>query len=162
MSITKDFVTIDEMHRTARGFINTACLLREEPCSCDYYALYTPAYAVNLAFACELSLKEIILISGSTYKGIHYLDDLFAALPTDIQQAIQTYYSIEHRGEQIIDCLAAYRNAFVIWRYLHEQEESIPVPHDDLLSAANAIRSVAKVVYVKYAGDLGEEIYYAD
>lgn len=162
MSITKDFVTIDEMHRTARGFINTACLLKGDNLSFDYYALYAPAYAVNLAFACELSLKEIILILGSTYKGIHYLDDLFAALPLNLQQEIQANYNYEHPGEHIKDCLTAYRNAFVIWRYLHEQESSIPVPHDDLLSAANAIRSVAKVLYVKYAGDLGEEIDYAD
>lgn len=162
MSITKDFVTIDEMHRAARGFINTACLLKDDTLSFDYYALYAPAYAVNLAFACELSLKEIILISGSTYKGVHYLDDLFDVLPLDLQREIQANFSFDHPDEHIKDCLTAYRNAFVIWRYLHEQESSIPVPHDDLLSAANAIRSTAKVLYIKYAGDLGEKIDYAD
>lgn len=162
MLIEKDFTTIEEMHRAARGFLNAASLLYADCPSWEYYALHAPAFAVNLSFACEISLKEALLLTGNSYKGIHYLDDLFAALPKDIQLRIQDAFQIKCPNNHIKDCLRTYRNAFVIWRYLHEQEGSIPVPGDDLFDTAKAIRLIVKELFVAYAKELGKDFEYAD
>lgn len=162
MDSDNKYNVVDEMHRTARGFINTAKMLCKDEYSFDYYPLYAPVYAVNLSFACELSLKEILLLIDKSYDNSHYLDKLFYSLPPNIQKKVQLNYSKKFANKKIGKCLKKYRNAFVIWRYLYEQVGEIPVPYDDLMEAVNSIRLVAKELYQNYAKSIGKEIDYAD
>jgi hypothetical protein len=73
---------------------------------------------VNLAFAIELALKAILLSYGPSPRG-HGLQELFQQLPESDRVFIRS--SIPFEEGRFSAGLAAVSEAFVEWRYIHEQ-----------------------------------------
>ena len=74
---------------------------------------------VNLAFACELYLKFLLIKSGLQNITTHNLSHLFSALPIEIQNRIRN--TPEFRGDtDFMVKLEEDKNVFKEWRYLFE------------------------------------------
>lgn len=80
--------------------------------------LSLPAHCLY-AFCSELYLKSLILESGNTYDRIHYLDDLYKALSTELQTDIENEYSKSHDGN-LSELLIVHRKDFQDIRYACE------------------------------------------
>jgi hypothetical protein len=80
--------------------------------------LVVPAI-VCAAFSIELGFKALVLQSGGSVSG-HNLEKLFSALETPTQQQIVSAVGVAK--EEFNSSLAEASNAFVEWRYIHEQE----------------------------------------
>lgn len=75
-------------------------------------------FTVNIAFACELYMKAI-LIYGSTENTIirvHKLDELFDVLPNDAKVQIEALYSRQLKRD-FRSLLSEISNTFIDWRY---------------------------------------------
>lgn len=126
---------IEKMQMTADGFIAAADYL-DQAISKDGFLLgiYGPAYTANLAFGCEVYLKQLQLLTGDVKNG-HELKCLYQALNDDIKAMIRSKYEndcqkyceeINNNAElQNLDlCLKNYNKAFEDWRYWYEGEKS--------------------------------------
>lgn len=101
---------------------------------CPYIVGYT-----NLAFACELALKVLIVCHNGTEdslpRGGHRLKALYKQLRSDIQGAIQ-YMTVEYCNQKLInqvytvemfdEDLDKYSRAFEEARYWYERKEDKP------------------------------------
>ena len=113
----------------AEGFMYAAKCLRD-----SIYAngvmlgIYGPAYTANLAFACELYLKQLLTLDNKDVRG-HKLLELYGNLNEEYRKDIEKEYisrcneflrerDVEMRSLE--KCLADYNSAFEDWRYWYE------------------------------------------
>lgn len=126
---------ITRMQMNAEGFMAAANYL-DQAISKNGVLLgvYGPAYTANLAFACELYLKQLLLLTGEKRTG-HDLKNLYQYLNDDTKVQIKREYerkceeyhakvdgNIELRD--LDSCLESYNRAFEDWRYWYEGEKS--------------------------------------
>lgn len=108
-------------------------------------AHYAFPAVVNLAFACELYLKAILIKAGKfTNIHMHCLDKLFLKLPKNNQvQAEDEFMSKCQYSTTLLQTLEAHSKTFESWRYAFEEDkkdiESYP---DNLQLAAEIIRGI--------------------
>lgn len=95
-------------------------------------------FTVNIAFACELYMKAILIddSTGDTIIRGHKLDELFDVLPTDAKVQIEAMYSDQHKRD-FKSLLSEISNAFIDWRYAFEKGVHINVT--GILAFANAL-----------------------
>lgn len=126
---------IVKMQMNANGFMAAANYLKQAISkNALLIGIYGPAYTANLAFACELYLKQLLLLTGVKKKG-HELKVLYQYLNDDIKVQIRSEYERKceefrtkiNRDMEIRDldtCLEDYNKAFEDWRYWFEGEKS--------------------------------------
>lgn len=102
-------------YKLAQDFYKTADMIYEQQ-------LYKPVI-VNLALACELYIKALLMLQQecSTVIEEHRLNILFGDLDGAIQTKIIQDAGIANWDEFITDSA----NAFVKWRYYYEQDKSM-------------------------------------
>lgn len=115
----------------AEGYLEAANALRKKISNNGYYlGIYGPAYTANLAFACELYIKQLLLLTGRHMTG-HKLENLYNELPEQYKQEIDISYrdlctkcivknKYKLQLRSLKDCIHAYNNAFEDWRYWYE------------------------------------------
>ena len=126
------FLKIQKAVMVADGFYDAAVFLKEQMRQDGLkLVVYGPPYTANLAFACEVYLKQLNEIEGRTIKG-HTLSKLFNKLDektrTDIENEYKRRCEIdvnEHPGMPIelrllSECIKEYDSAFEDWRYWYE------------------------------------------
>ncbi|NPU65379.1 hypothetical protein HL667_10265 [Bradyrhizobium sp. 83012] len=89
-------------------------------------------FIVNSSFATELYLKAICLLNGNVVRG-HQLDKLFGIIPAAglarIEQKLHTlapnnaWRSGILTPADLLELFRRHRDAFVRWRYVHEQAQ---------------------------------------
>lgn len=102
-------------------------------------------FTVNVAFACELYMKAILIhnsADGTIAKG-HKLDELFNALPNDAQNQIETLFNkkLKHDLHSLLEEIST---AFVEWRYAFEGGVRINVT--GILTFATALREYVDIL----------------
>ena len=113
----------------ADGFLFAANFLRDAIFA-NYLGLvvYGPAYTANLAFACELYLKQLLILEDNEQRG-HKLKDLYNCLSADSKDFISAEYvkrcnDFKEKHDVTLssfeDCLENYNTAFEDWRYWYE------------------------------------------
>lgn len=126
---------IERMQMNAEGFMAAANYLDQAISKNGVLlGIYGPAYTTNLAFACELYLKQLLLLTGEKRTG-HELKSLYQYLNDDAKAQIKREYEkkceeyhtkvdskVELRG--LDSCLEAYNKAFEDWRYWYEEKKS--------------------------------------
>ena len=116
-------VTSDQLKEclvSATSFLSVAIDLSQDLIGMTAGKMYP--CVVNGAFACELFMKAII--GASDPNGIprsHKLKELYSALDKKTQNSIKTEYR-KISDFPLDDLLDESDNAFVEWRYAHEQE----------------------------------------
>ena len=126
---------LEKMKMTADGFVAAADYLNQA-ISKDGFLLgiYGPAYTANLAFACEVYLKQLQLLTVGIKKG-YELKCLYQSLSDDAKEKIRSKYEnyckkyhIENNSntklQDIDSCLESYNKAFEDWRYWFEGGKS--------------------------------------
>ncbi len=94
---------------------------------------------VNLAFSIELYLKYLLAKNKKQCRG-HKLLDLFNSLyPTVKQEIIKL---TEYDEEEFKILLNKHTEAFVEWRYLHEQNESININIEFMRKLIDCLESI--------------------
>lgn len=134
-TIIEKIKKIEKMQMTVDGFMAAADYLNQA-ISKDgvLLGIYGPAYTANLAFACEVYLKQLQLLTIGIEKG-HELKRLYQSLNDDTKALIRGKYKnncekycaeINNNTElQDLDlCLENYNKAFEDWRYWFEGEKS--------------------------------------
>lgn len=114
----------------AQQFLDASARCADERVAGFVPALHAPAVA-NAAFAVELAFKALLLRqlqSGDPAPDGHTLEDLFRKLlPTEqaslrADTAVPTYPRFETpSADPFGDALREHTNAFVAWRYVHEE-----------------------------------------
>lgn len=99
-------------------------------------------FVVNMAFACELYIKAILIYNSNNDKieKSHDLKKLFETLPADAQSKIKTIFSEKSDGD-LETILPEINTAFVDWRYAYEKNVDI-----DLTSIQAFAESLKKYV----------------
>ena len=94
---------------------------------------------VNAAFACELYLKALIMWQEKTSARIreHKLSELLARIDDGDRDMIVRSANIFNWAEFVNEA----DNAFVEWRYIHENDGFKMISISDLLRFANALKS---------------------
>ena len=84
-------------------------------------------YSVNIAFACELYLKDIVIHRSTNDEFIkgHNLKDLFDTLEQVDSQYIENEFTTKLPVKSLNTFLADNGNVFVDWRYALEKTVSI-------------------------------------
>lgn len=95
---------------------------------------------VNLAFSIELYLKYLIAKKGTPRKG-HELAKLFAFLDTATQNEIIT--STNYQKAEFESLVNKHSDAFVDWRYLHDEDVSRDVNIEFMRRLTYSIESIA-------------------
>ena len=111
--------------KEANNFYGLAeSLVSEDPFSLLSGTCYP--YAVNMALACELYMKALLIIQSpdSTFTRGHDLEKLFYSLEEDLQQQIEMEFQrrvTSPRGFKYF--IKSQKNVFINWRYAFEQNE---------------------------------------
>lgn len=101
------------------------------------------------ALSIELALKAIILTETTNYVKGHALDELYGKLSPASQQKIAaavtvpTYPKIPDQTETFNTAIAKIRDAFIVWRYIHEKTDWVSIDHSFLMEVAAAAQAVA-------------------
>ena len=127
--------------QSSQGFFRTFELCYERP------GFITPEKAgttvpsiVCLAFSVELALKSVLLHDNRSSHG-HSLWNLYSRLPTRLRSEIVARTS---RTDQEFELeLKSAANAFVQWRYIHEQTRMVGVSVGFLRELYVSVSSVA-------------------
>ena len=98
-----------------RDFLAVASELEQQE---DFKLIPT---VVNAAFACELLLKAHLIWQRASNEPMkeHKLKTLFGMLDTEVQEIIKQNSDILRWDEFLVEA----DNAFVEWRYLHEEDK---------------------------------------
>lgn len=148
---------IREAHMIAKGYLDAAEYLK----SCEkengwLMGEYASAYTANLAFACELYFKQLLMIRKIDVKHVHVLKDLFLKISPDIKLKIEAKYNekmkveLSERAMQpmtLDECLDKYNTAFKEWRYTYEGGK-----------AMNTIAEIHFFVLVRELKEITDEI----
>ena len=89
----------------------------------EYFMIGFYPYVVNIAFACELYMKAIMIYRSPQrefYKG-HDLCSLFSRLETADKQYIEEKFNEKNPAKNLTAFLTENGNSFVEWRYALEQ-----------------------------------------
>ncbi len=99
-------------------------------------------FVVNMAFACELYIKAILIYKSNNNKieKSHDLKKLFETLPIDVQSNIKTIFSEKSDGDLEI-ILPEINTAFVDWRYAYEKNVSANL--SDIQKFAESLKEYA-------------------
>lgn len=127
--MTYEMNKIKEANMIANGYMNAAKYLKKcEQENLSLMGIYASAYTTNLAFACELYFKQLLLLSGKNIDG-HKLNELFSDLPDKLRVKVEKEYSAKVLSEtskrnvqpmSLNECLKEYNSAFCDWRYTFE------------------------------------------
>lgn len=92
-------------------------------------------YAVNVAFACELYIKAIMILRSAADEFIsgHDLKILYDNLSDVDKSGIETAFSKEYSGMTLESFLQENRDVFVEWRYALENNVRINISGFDAL-----------------------------
>lgn len=121
---------IKEANMVSNGYLDAAKYLK----MCEnndglVMGMYAPAYTANLALACELYFKQILMIRKIHIKHEHELKGLFKKIPHDIKLKIEEKYNEKMQVKfsecaiqsmTLDECLDKYNTAFEDWRYTYE------------------------------------------
>lgn len=105
----------------------------------------TKPVVVNLAFACELYMKSLLMLqkkSQSVVQG-HMLDNLFSQLNDDVKKRILAEVHINNWDEFMKDS----SNAFDAWRYFYEKDKSMFGHIPELLRLANVLDLICTEIF---------------
>ena len=109
---------------------------------------------VCLALSVELGLKAILLSKTARVEG-HNLDELFARLPHTQQDRVSQSCGLER--EVFASELRLVANAFVEWRYIHEERGTVRINNSFLLELSRAVTALAEsIVLAQRQGKAGE------
>ena len=125
----------------ARGvdFAKAAKILEE----CDTHVMIPQI--VNAAFSCELMLKAIIIAEKKREERFseHKLSQLFSMMRPETQAFIK-------RNSNIFDWdgfMQKSSNAFVEWRYLHEEDKVMFISVSDLQRLYSSLKDYYEATY---------------
>lgn len=95
-------------------------------------------FAVNIAFACELYIKAIMIYRSPSdeFSSGHDLLDLYQELPPNDATAIESLFSNKYKKTDIRTFLRQNRKAFPDWRYAMEKGVSIDISGFEAFSHA--------------------------
>ena len=96
--------------------------------------------AVNMALACELYMKAIIVSEKNTFGNMHNLDDLYQTLSGNTQATIQKELKYDKSGFH--SALERVADLFVEGRYIHEYESMI-IHIEFLQKFTNILKEIA-------------------
>lgn len=145
-----------QMYQEALGFLAASNYLKCEISRNGTNLLPgAPALTVNRSFACELLLKSLYVVNGLDYEKMHKLKDLYDGLPKETIEALEHRYYIKCEEKltknnnlqlrKIDECLEAYDNAFVDWRYYFENKsKSLCVSWVDLEILTDVLCDIIK------------------
>ena len=100
---------------------------------------------VNAAFSCELLLKAVIIAEQKREERFreHKLSELFAMMNAETQATIKHNARIDDW-----DCfMNESSNAFVEWRYLHEEDKVMMISISELLRLFSALKQHYEKIY---------------
>mgnify|MGYP001578310399 FL=1 len=99
------------------------------------------AVVVTSAFAIELYLKCLLLLTAGAIPKSHKLVDLYDALPNEVKHlAREKYHVIAPKEGELRDALLEHNETFVEWRYIFErQDREFSLRFKPLLDAATAL-----------------------
>jgi HEPN domain-containing protein len=89
----------------------------------DQFRAPLPAAIACLAFSAELLLKALIEIGGNPAPNEHKLDKLFALIDEPSEDKVRE--CLGRSGVDLDVLIGSARNAFVEWRYWHEEPENL-------------------------------------
>lgn len=82
------------------------------------------ATVVTGAFAAELYLKCLLLLTTNVIPRVHKLVDLYDNLPPEMRKGVEAHYqSIHPGGGAIRDVFVTHNATFVDWRYIFEKQD---------------------------------------
>jgi hypothetical protein len=81
------------------------------------------ATVVTAAFAAELYLKCLLLLTTRAIPKVHKLVDLYDNLPSETRKAVEASYQSIRPGAAIREVLIAHNATFVDWRYIFEKQD---------------------------------------
>lgn len=101
---------------------------------------------VNAAFSCELYLKAHLIMQNRTSGPIkaHKLRDLFQMLDEESQKIVKSKADIFDWDHFLDEA----DNAFVEWRYIHEEEKLMYISISGLIRFAEALKSRYENKYI--------------
>lgn len=126
----RETTAIQAIYQQAISFATTSSYLyQRDLVKVPRNGLSVAPFVVNSAFAIELYIKTLGKIFNTPLHG-HDLLELFDSLPVEAHSALRQHFS-KARWPSEISTLEDYRkaieqmrNAFVEWRYLHENQEA--------------------------------------
>ena len=132
-----------------QGLLNQALSFLEAGSRCAAQISLTPRKfrtplvpaIVCYAFAVELYLKLLLVLSKVDFKKEHRLELLFGLLPASTQDDLTKAYG----DPSLAKDLAEVGSAFVVWRYEHEYEQ-IGIDPRILLAVADACHRVVRTI----------------
>lgn len=109
--------------------------------ACD--AFYAIPAIVNIAFACELYLKALILRETSKPSRGHNLSALYDKIPTPIRNIVENQFENKCKNPvSLLETLEIHKNSFDNWRYIHEHKNKDSEAYlDNLILAAEVLRN---------------------
>lgn len=111
---------------------------------------YSSAMTVNICFAIEIYLKQLVEINNVSKPKIHELEGLFSALPDNVRTDIGKLYDeecqkslTEYKYLSLDGCLKVFNKAFVDSRYIYEPQKnkSIPIAWKRIFVVAEVLES---------------------
>ena len=100
---------------------------------------------VNAAFSCELLLKAVIIAEQKREERFreHKLSELFSMMNTETQATIKCNAKI-YDWDRFMEESS---NAFVEWRYLHEEDKVMMISISDLLRLFSSLKQHYEITY---------------
>lgn len=143
-SIEKNNRVIDEMYHAAENFHRVAHDIIPDDWldnETDDGHWFVPS-VVNMAFACELYLKVLLMKKQAPLTG-HNLMELYTNLPDEMKNKIRDYP--DFRGNEFIQRLDENKNLFVEWRYYFEENAHASVDVIFLEKLALALNEIVRM-----------------
>ena len=126
--------------------------------------IYAPAYTANLALACELYFKQLLVIRkiDVTENGrkIHKLKNLYLKIPFELQSQIENKYNEKIKPKKLnaeiefmtlSECLDKYDTAFEDWRYTYEgNKKANTVAGEEFFVLVDVVKEIADEIVKKY------------
>lgn len=129
----------------ANDFYNTACEIDNKRLAFSYK--YASVFATNLAFACELYLKAILMSEKQKLYIIHKLDDLYNQISSQTKAKLETEFNRNEFGYILDQSLKKCSDTFTNFRYLYENSDKKNLYYSELGLIANSLRTICKTEF---------------
>lgn len=102
---------------------------------------------VNLAFACELYIKALLILQRKKQDVVsgHKLAELFSALDEDTKNRVLTDVSIKNWDIFMRDS----SDAFEAWRYFYEKDKCMVGHIPELFNLANTLDAICEEIFTQ-------------
>lgn len=119
----KQFQKALEATIIAEGFLSTANLIDQSiHDGFQRMSIYLYPHTVNVAVACELFLKVLLILQDGECPDKHTLVGLYERIDESVKEKVSKRYKSAKCKMSLGKCLQTYNNAVVEWRYLFDEK----------------------------------------